>query len=133
MKKDINEVQYVPLAGLPAAIARMSKQVECLSVYVGHIEKRLNIINEAVGNIPTANLHAPVGIERASEITGKSVSTLYRYSSQGLIPCYKIGKHLCFFEDELIDWVKGRKVTQIQDLCDAKDKRFLPLTTRKGL
>lgn len=47
------------------------------------------------------NARTPVSTERAAELTGLAKTTLYRYTAQGLIPCYKKGKCLMFYEDEL--------------------------------
>lgn len=49
----------------------------------------------------TVNAHIPIGIERVSELTGKAVTTLYRYTANGLIPCYKRGKSMLFTKMKL--------------------------------
>ena len=60
-------------------------------------------------------VRVPVGIDRASEITGKAVSTLYRYTAKGLIPCYKKGKTMLFYEDELMAWVSNGRCETFED------------------
>ena len=49
----------------------------------------------------------PIDITEACQIIGKAKPTVYT-----LVPCYKNGKKLYFFEDELLEWIsKGRKKT----------------------
>ena len=35
--------------------------------------------------------------------------TVYRMASRGDIPCYKSGKNLMFYRDEILEWVDSRK------------------------
>jgi len=54
----------------------------------------------------------PLGIEDACRIIGKAKPTVYALVHKRLLPCYKNGKKLYFFEDELLDWIsKGKKKT----------------------
>jgi len=40
----------------------------------------------------------------------KAKSTVYTLVRKGSIPCYKSGKKLYFYEDELLEWINtGRK------------------------
>lgn len=85
---------------LPEAIAYLIKTVDELKMLVANpepksIEKRI-----------------PIGIDGACRIVQKAKSTIYSLARKGLVPCYKRGKKLFFFEDELIDWIqKGKKKT----------------------
>jgi len=58
----------------------------------------------------------PIGIDDACRIIQKAKPTIYALVRKGLLPSYKRGKKLFFFEDELLEWIsKGRKKT-IEDI-----------------
>lgn len=58
----------------------------------------------------------PIGIDEACRIIQKAKSTVYALVRKGLLPSYKRGKKLFFFEDELIEWIaKGRRKT-VEDI-----------------
>lgn len=68
-----------------------------------------------------ALMHEPIDIDEVAKLTLKSVSTIYRLSSKGEIPCYKTGKRLYFFKDEIIAWIRGCKKKSYKDvLADAE-------------
>lgn len=48
-------------------------------------------------------------IDKASILIQKSKPTIYRLARTGLIPAYKRGKKLYFYEDELFKWIEGGK------------------------
>lgn len=64
---------------------------------------------------PSREKHLPVDIKRASEITGKAITTLYRYTANGMIPCYKKGRDVLFYEDELYEWVRSGRCESIEE------------------
>ncbi|WP_379997583.1 helix-turn-helix domain-containing protein [Dysgonomonas termitidis] len=80
------------------AIAHLIKTVDQLKILLiktesHNIEKRM-----------------PIGIDEACRIIQEAKSTIYSLARKGLIPCYKKGEKLFFFEDELINWIqKGKK------------------------
>ena len=51
----------------------------------------------------------PIGIDDACKLIGKAKPTVYTLVRKRLLPCYKNGKHLYFFEDELLAWIEGGK------------------------
>ena len=52
----------------------------------------------------------PIEINEACKILMKAKSTIYTLVRKGSIPCYKSGKKLYFYEDELLEWINtGRK------------------------
>lgn len=54
----------------------------------------------------------PIGIDEACCIIQKAKPTVYALVRKGLLPSYKRGKKLFFFEEELIEWIaKGRRKT----------------------
>ena len=69
----------------------------------------------------------PIGIEEACQLIGKAKPTIYTLVRKRVLPCYKNGKKLYFFEDELLEWIaKGKKKTmqEIESEVEATyDKR----------
>ena len=62
-----------------------------------------------------ASTEGPLSIEQAAAYLNISLSTLYRYTSQRLIPHHKPGKVIYFYREELDAWLQGsRKLTRKQ-------------------
>lgn len=60
----------------------------------------------------------PIGIDEACKIIDKAKSTVYALVRKREVPCYKNGKKLYFFEDELLAWIeKGKReeLSKIQE------------------
>ena len=56
-------------------------------------------------------------VDEACKITRKAKPTIYTLARKGLIPTYKRGKKLYFYEDELLQWIEsGRKQMQAMSL-----------------
>ena len=54
--------------------------------------------------------HVLVEIEDACRIIRKAKPTIYTLVRKGLLPAYKKGKKLYFYEDELLSWIEnGRR------------------------
>ena len=53
--------------------------------------------------------HVLTDIEGAMRITGKAKPTIYANARKGIIPHYKRGNKLYFYEDELYKWIEGGK------------------------
>lgn len=95
---DINEISF---ENLPKAVAHLVKEIA---------EIKLMIQNVQVYESKDKSI--PVGIEQASRLIGKAKPTIYALVRERKIPCYKYGKKLYFFEEELLDWIsKGKKKT----------------------
>lgn len=88
---------------------------ENLPKAVAHLVNELAEIKSLVvkGQLPTVPVkRVPIGIEEACLIIGKAKPTVYTLVRKRLLPCYKNGKKLYFFEDELLEWIaKGKKKT----------------------
>ena len=60
--------------------------------------------------------HVLIEIDDASQIIKKAKSTIYTLVRKGLLPYYKKGKKLYFYEDELLAWIEnGQKKTSEQN------------------
>jgi excisionase family DNA binding protein len=46
-------------------------------------------------------------IEDCALYTGIPKSTIYQYCSKNLIPHGKVGKHLRFYKEDILNWLKG--------------------------
>ena len=54
-----------------------------------------------------------LSIQKASELTGYSKSTLYGKSSRGEIPVSNMGNKLIFFRSDLLAWMRSYKKESI--------------------
>ena len=93
---------------LPEAVGYLTEQVIELKKMVSELkppssEKRVLIEIE-------------IEIEDACRIIHKAKATVYTLVRKGMLPAYKKGKKLYFYEDELLAWVEnGRKKTSEQN------------------
>ncbi|MFV0420550.1 MAG: helix-turn-helix domain-containing protein [Dysgonomonas sp.] len=99
------EANEISFENLPKAVAHLvSELAEIKSL----VEKGQALI------VPQKRI--PIDIEVACQIIGKAKPTVYALVRKRMIPCYKSGKKLYFFEDELLEWIaKGKKKT-IQEI-----------------
>lgn len=99
---DVNEISF---ENLPKAIAHLASEIAEIKSMVQNAQ------------IPESKeKRIPIGIEEVSRIIGKAKPTIYTLVRQRKIPCYKNGKKLYFFEEELLEWIsKGKKKT-IQEI-----------------
>jgi excisionase family DNA binding protein len=87
-----------------------------------------NLIREVVRDTireELGKLTAPVETEIFPEVMtlketmhflGMSRTNLYRHTSQGLIPHYKLGKFLRFRKSELLDWLSKYRVKTFDEI-----------------
>ena len=91
---------------LPQAVGYLTEQVE-----------RIHKIVAALQPQTTTDKHRIVEIDEVCQITRKAKPTIYTLARKGLIPAYKRGKKLYFYEDELLQWIEsGRKSLQALNL-----------------
>lgn len=115
---------------MPLLVAGLVAKMESLEKCIRDMRLELRAVDCKVDGIASKPKHVPITISRASEITGKAVSTLYRYTANGLIPCYKNGKALLFYEDELVDWVRHSKCEELEEEYRSTLCRFVPLKSK---
>lgn len=95
------EVNDISFENLPRAVAHLVSEIAQIKILVERKEPSL---------IPPKKI--PIDIVEACRIIGKAKPTVYTLVRKRLIPCYKNGKKLYFFEDELLDWIsQGKKKT----------------------
>ena len=86
---------------LPQAVAYLTEKVEELSVMVSKLQP-----------VQTPKVRKPVEVDEACLILKKAKPTVYNLVRKGILPAYKKGKKLYFYEDELLQWIDtGRKST----------------------
>ena len=84
----VNEITFDKL---PQAVGYLTEQVE-----------RIHKIVVALQSQTTIDKHRIVEIDEACKITHKAKPTIYTLARKGIIPAYKRGKKLYFYEDELL-------------------------------
>ena len=83
---------------LPEAVGYLIEQVIELKKMVAELQP------------PASDKHVLVEIEDACRIIRKAKPTIYTLVRKGLLPAYKKGKKLYFYEDELLSWIEnGRR------------------------
>ena len=86
---------------LPEAVGYLTEQVIELKKMVAKLQPQ------------PSDKHVLVEIEDACRIIRKAKPTIYTLVRKGLLPAYKKGKKLYFYEDELLKWIEaGKKQSQ---------------------
>lgn len=106
---DKNEISF---ENLPKAVAHLLSEVAEIKSLV---EKTQPIVNSK---------RVPIGIDEACHLIGKAKPTIYALVRKRLIPCYKNGKKLYFFEEELLAWIESGRKKTVQEI-DQQAKEFV--------
>lgn len=97
---------------LPTAIAYLIQEVETLKALI-----------KAQQQPVTVSKREHIDIERASRVIKKSKKTIYTLTCKKLIPHYKMGKKLYFYEDELLDWIdKGKRLDRTRTILTMQEE-----------
>ena len=98
---DVNEISF---ENLPKAVAHLTNEIA---------EIKSMVQNAKISEPKEKRI--PIGIEDVCKIIGKAKPTIYTLVRQRKIPCYKNGKKLYLFEEELLEWIsKGKKKTLLE-------------------
>jgi excisionase family DNA binding protein len=86
------------------------KLPQAVSLLMAEVLELKALVIEANNNrkIPSKS-RTPIGIEEACQITGKAKPTIYALVRTRVLPSYKAGKKLYFYEDELLKWIESGK------------------------
>ena len=88
-----------------------------IPVMFSTIKTPISFASEQLKPKTSSDKHRLVEIDEACKITRKAKPTIYTLARKGLIPAYKRGKKLYFYEDELLQWIEsGRKQMQAMSL-----------------
>lgn len=90
------------------------KLPEAVAYLIEAVAELKTLIEEKKSVSPEKRM--PIGIDDACRIIQKAKSTIYALVRKGLLPSYKRGKKLFFFEDELLSWIEKGKKKTIQDI-----------------
>ena len=85
---------------LPQAVGYLTEQVERIHKIVAALQPQSAI-----------DKHRIIEIDEACKITRKAKPTIYTLARKRLIPAYKRGKKLYFYEDELLQWIESSRKT----------------------
>jgi excisionase family DNA binding protein len=99
---NVNEMSF---ENLPKAVAHLVSEVE---------ELKLLVEKGQASVLPRKRI--PIGIEEACRIIGKAKPTVYALVRKRMLPCYKNGKKLYFFEDELLEWITNGKKKTLREI-----------------
>ena len=106
------DVNVISFEDLPRAVAHLVSELAEIKSLVEKGQQTPIVLQKRV----------PIGIEDACRIIGKAKPTVYALVRKRLLPCYKNGKKLYFFEEELLAWIEnGRKKTAEEIAKDATD------------
>ena len=86
---------------------------EKLPEAVGFLIREVQRLNESISSLTEKQRpqkKTPLSVEQACEIIGKAKVTVYAMARKGLIPHYKSGRKLYFFEEELLEWIVSGKI-----------------------
>ena len=84
-------------------IQNLTEKVNQLTQLVYELSKAITPCEQS----SVSNHHVLTDIEGAMRITGKAKPTIYANARKGIIPHYKRGNKLYFYEDELYNWIEG--------------------------
>jgi predicted DNA-binding transcriptional regulator AlpA len=84
---------------LPSAVQQIMDEVKSLS-------QKIDKMSEKAEQGASRDIHRVIYVDEVCKMIRKTRNTLYSMTSKGLIPSYKQGKYLYFFEDEILDWIK---------------------------
>jgi len=99
---DVNDISF---ENLPKAVAHLVSEIA---------EIKLLVEKERTPVVPQKRV--PIGIDEACQIIGKAKPTVYALVRKRLLPCYKNGKKLYFFEDELVECISNSKRKTLQEI-----------------
>lgn len=100
------EVNEISFENLPKAVAHLVSELAEIKSLVEKGQKTPAVPQKRI----------PIGIEDACRIIGKAKPTVYALVRKRLLPSYKNGKKLYFFEDELVEWISNSKRKTIQEI-----------------
>lgn len=113
-------VDEITFNNLPQAVANLTKEVAEINSIL--IKMQLPVVSSK---------RNPMGIDDASKLLGKSKQTVYKLVHQRMIPCYKNGKKLYFFEDELLSWIEDGKRKTMLEIQEEAETYILSRRNRK--
>ncbi len=106
----------ISFENLPRAVAHLVSEIAEIKFLVERKEIPL---------IPPKRI--PIDIDAACQIIGKAKPTVYTLVRTRKIPCYKNGKKLYFFEDELLEWIRNGKRKTLSEIDEDANRNYRKL------
>lgn len=106
------DAKEITFDSLPQAVAYLVNEVTAIKQLV---ENNRN---------PVIERRLPIDIDAACQIIGKAKPTIYALVKKRLLPCYKNGKKLYFFEEELIEWIERGKKKTLSEINDEVEANY---------
>ncbi|CAM3747849.1 helix-turn-helix domain-containing protein [Elizabethkingia occulta] len=114
---DVTELSF---ENLPKAIAFLISEVAEIKSLVQY---------EQPISIPVKRI--PIGVDAVCAIINKAKPTVYALVRKRMIPCYKSGRTLYFFEDEIVDWISKGKQKTLQEIASDAETHFKRIPLKK--
>lgn len=102
------EYDKITFNDVPRLMGDMMAEIKAMRAQVTSLEQQARRIPVTPSTEP---VHRPLSTEQVCQLVHRKRDTVYRLARSGAIPCYKQGKFLEFFEDEILDWLKSNKHT----------------------
>jgi len=106
----------ISFENLPRAVAHLVSEIA---------EIKFLVERKVIPLIPPKRI--PIDIDAACQIIGKAKPTVYTLVRTRKIPCYKNGKKLYFFEDELLEWIRNGKRKTLSEIDEDANRNYRKL------
>lgn len=106
---------------LPLVVADIRDKVDAILIKLCNAENGLS-----------HPVRKKMSVQECAAFLGKAVATIYSMTSEGLIPHYKVGNRLYFYEDEMEDFIATNgKVSKHGESIEEHADRILQSHDRK--
>ncbi|WP_434981374.1 helix-turn-helix domain-containing protein [Daejeonia sp. YH14] len=109
-----NEISFETL---PKAVAFLNDQIAELKA----------LVENSRTSAKSSDKKIPIDLDAACQILGKAKPTIYTLVRTRKIPCYKNGKKLYFFEDELLEWIRNGKRKTLSEIDEDANRNYRKL------
>lgn len=103
---------------LPNIMANLVNQVQDLKYQVQSLKER----TLAAPVVQKETEHRAMSTNEVAVLLHKKPITVYRMVAAGKIPCYKQGKTLIFFRDEIYDWISVYRKGTAEEVFNAAEE-----------
>lgn len=119
-KLKVMDVKEISFENLPRAIAFLINEIA---------EIKSLVQQEQPISAPIKRI--PIGVEAVCAIINKAKPTVYALVRKRMIPCYKNGRKLYFFEDEIVAWISKGKQKTLQEIAFDAETHFKKFPLKK--
>jgi excisionase family DNA binding protein len=105
--------------------------LEDLPKAVSELIEQVSEIKLAVDKLLPSQKKVPIGIDLACSLLQKAKPTVYALVRQGKLPCYKSGKKLYFYEEELLEYIEQGRKKNPEQLQEGVKGLFYPQSSTR--